>query len=201
MSDEVITKLNDRTVQQIESLQADWECNRQLEGVEYGPIPWHRDAPPRSVDDQLEEFAGMAAVVVFRTDRRREMLLVYNRAGHWEPPGGAIEGRDSPAETAVREATEEVGVAVDLQELLFVRPVTYHYEDGSTVTFPAVTFLGIEIDGSIRPERADSVHPYASHGVGVFGRDVLPENCRDRPQLLDSFSGLPPYDPKPEPFA
>lgn len=197
MADDVIKQLNARTDRIISDLQDEWGTTSTLPEVEYGPIPWHRDVPPHSVDQQVEEFAGMAGVVVFRSEKRVETVLVYHRSGHWEPPGGAIEGGHSPAETAIMEAHEEAGIEVELTDLLFIRPVKYHYADGSTVSFPAVTFLGRETDGDLRPERAESTHAYAIHGVGVFGRDVLPENCRDREQILDCFEGLPPYDPMP----
>lgn len=197
VTDDVIEQLTARTDRIIADLQEEWGPTKTLEAVEWGPVPWHRDTPPDSVDQQVDEFAGMASVVVFRSEERIETVLVYHRSGRWEPPGGAIEGGNSPSEIAVMEAREEAGIEVELTDLLFIRPVEYHYADGSTVTFPAVTFLGREIDGDLRPERAESTHAFAIHGVGVFGRDVLPENCRDREHILNCFEGLPPYDPMP----
>lgn len=194
---DVIQKLNERTNRIIAELQEGWGTAEMLEPVEYGPIPWHQDGPPESVQEQIEEFAGMASVIVFRSEKRLETILVYSRSGYWEPPGGAIEDGKSPAEIAKMEAREEAGIEVDLTDLAFIREVNYQYESGATVTFPAVTFAGVEVGGDLRPERASSNHSYATHGVGVFGSDVLPENCRDREQILDLFEGLPPYDPMP----
>jgi 8-oxo-dGTP pyrophosphatase MutT (NUDIX family) len=193
----IVEQLNERTDRRISGLQSEWDTDRTLPAIEYGPIPWHRDEPPDTIADQHAEFAGLSSVVVFRSEERVETVLVYHRSGYWEPPGGAIEGEMSAADTAVAEASEETGLDIELTDLLYTRPVRYQYADGTTVRFPAVTFVGRETGGSIRPERTTTTHPYATHGVGVFGRDVLPENCRDREQIRPLFEDLPPYDPEP----
>lgn len=200
MTGDVCQAVNDWTEETVAALHEKWGTQRSLDPIEYGPVPWHHDAPPDSLEEQLSEFAGMASVVVFRSERRVETVLVYHRAGYWEPPGGAIEDGKPPAEIARMEAREEANVDIELTELLYTRPVHYQYEDGSSVSLPAVTFVGRETGGELRPERATSKHPYATHGVGVFGRDVLPENCRDGEYVVELFEGYPPYDPEPPEF-
>lgn len=45
-----------------------------------------------------------------------KILLVYREdEEHWEVPGGKVEENESPTQTAVREAKEEIGVEVELE--------------------------------------------------------------------------------------
>lgn len=185
---DVRKRLARRTDRVLADLRAEWGGPRTAESdpIDYGPKPWYPDTVPDSVDEQLAQFAGMASVVAFRTDRRAEAVLVYNRGGYWEPPGGVIEGRTSPAATAVREAREETGLDVEITGLLSAGRVRYRYDDGKAVTLPVATFVGRRVDGSLRVERETNDHPGVTRGVGLFGADVLPENCRDH----DLLAGL-----------
>lgn len=46
-----------------------------------------------------------------------KILLLYREdKNHWEVPGGKVEEDESPTETAVREAKEEIDVDVELQK-------------------------------------------------------------------------------------
>lgn len=46
-----------------------------------------------------------------------EVLLIYrDDEGHWEVPGGKVEDGESPTQTAVREAEEEIDVEVELEK-------------------------------------------------------------------------------------
>lgn len=47
------------------------------------------------------------------------MLLYREDEKHWEVPGGKVEEDESPTETAVREASEEIGVEVSLEKPFF----------------------------------------------------------------------------------
>ena len=49
---------------------------------------------------------------------------------------------------------------------------------------PLAAFVGHRTAGQLRVERERNDHPGVCRGVGLFGPDVLPENCRDREQLL-----------------
>ncbi len=49
-----------------------------------------------------------------------KILLLYRKdEDHWEVPGGKVEEGESPTETAVREAKEEIGVDVELKKPFF----------------------------------------------------------------------------------
>jgi 8-oxo-dGTP pyrophosphatase MutT (NUDIX family) len=182
---DVRERLTQRTDRVLGDLHAEYGTDTTLEPLDYGPKPWYPDQPPDSIDGQLDTFAGMASVVTFHTDRRHETVLVYNRAGHWEPPGGAVEGRDALADTAAREAAEEAGITVAITDLCYTRRVHYHYDDGSTATLPVATFVGHRVEGSLSVEREQNDHPGVTRAVGLFTPDVLPENCRDRERILE----------------
>lgn len=181
---EVQDRLERRTAGILHDLREAWGTTRTVDLVEYGPLPWHPDSVPGSVEKQLETFAGIASVVTFYTAAHQETVLVYNRGGYWEPPGGAIEGRHLPAETAVWEAEEETGLDVELTDLLYTGEVHYEYNDGNTVVLPLSAFVGHRTAGTLRVERERNDHPGVCRAVGLFGPDVLPENCRDRKELL-----------------
>jgi len=181
---EVQDRLQRRTTNVVGDLREAWGVTRSVDPVEYGPLPWYPDQVPESVAEQLETFAGIASVVTFYTDTRQETVLVYNRAGYWEPPGGAIEGRRLPAETAGWEAEEATGLDAELTDLLYTGEVHYQYDDGETVVLPLAAFVGHRTAGQLRVERERNDHPGVCRGVGLFGPDVLPEDCRDREHLL-----------------
>ena len=49
--------------------------------------------------------------------RDGEILLLYTEEqGHWDVPGGKVKKGESPTETAVREAREEIGAEVELEK-------------------------------------------------------------------------------------
>lgn len=187
----VLDELEDWTDEILEREHERWDGGKELDPFEYGPIPWFADEPPETVAAQREEFAGMASVVTFHTDERRETVLVYQRQGFWAPPGGAIDRGNGPADIARIEAREETGLEVELDNLLFTRRVTYKYESGHSVELPAVTYVGHRTGGEVRPERLVNDHPYACRAVGLFDKDVLPEECRDREHILPVFEHEP----------
>lgn len=58
-----------------------------------------------------QELAGNLIV------RNEKILLLYRKdEKHWEVPGGKVEENESPTETAVREAKEEIGIKASLEK-------------------------------------------------------------------------------------
>lgn len=61
--------------------------------------------------NQLTELAGNLII------QDRKILLLYRESEeHWEVPGGKVEKDESPTQTAVREAKEEIDVEVNLEK-------------------------------------------------------------------------------------
>lgn len=48
-----------------------------------------------------------------------ESCSTSNPEGYWRLPGGKVKENESPTETAIREAKEEIGVEVELQKLFY----------------------------------------------------------------------------------
>jgi 8-oxo-dGTP pyrophosphatase MutT (NUDIX family) len=128
----------------------------------------------------LDLIAGIASVVVFDSEKRRETVLVYNPGGWWEPPGGVVEGGDSLAETARTEAREETGLDIVLTDL------------------PLAQFAGRRTGGRLRVKREGRTHPGCTRAVGLFDTDTLPELRRDRKTILDLLNDPPDWSPPGE---
>ncbi|MDG4789263.1 NUDIX domain-containing protein [Micromonospora sp. WMMD1102] len=77
---------------------------------------------PPGVDRARER--GLAGVRFLALRRAAEPM-----AGRWETPGGFCDGWEHPAEAAVREAREELGVSVTLGELLGMYVGSYEFQD------------------------------------------------------------------------
>jgi 8-oxo-dGTP pyrophosphatase MutT (NUDIX family) len=102
------------------------------------------------------ELLVLPCVTVLPVDERGRMLLAWH-AGHtdgWGTVGGAVDPGESPAEAAVREAREEIGVGIRLVRLLAVLggpDYEITYPNGDRVAYvPAVYEAGI-VDGSPSP--------------------------------------------------
>lgn len=65
---------------------------------------------PFSRDDDLVHVTGSAIVV----GTRGVVLLRHRRLGMWLQPGGHLDGRETPWDAALREATEETGLELEL---------------------------------------------------------------------------------------
>ncbi|WP_422773002.1 NUDIX domain-containing protein [Plantactinospora sp. WMMC1484] len=124
-----------------------------------------------------------ASVLPF--DAAGRLLLVRHRGHHdgWGLVGGAIEPGESPAEAAVREAKEEIGVEIRLEGLLDVLggpefEVTYPHGDRAAYV-TAVYRAGI-VGGTPRPDGDEVVDfgwfdraELAGLPVSRFARAVL----------------------------
>lgn len=185
---EVRERIERRTEEVLADLREEWGPADSVGEFEYGPRPWYPDEPPGSVAEQLEVWGGLASVVVCYTDAHEEAVLVYNRSGHWEPPGGVIEAGDSPRETARKEAEEETGLGIEVTDLQYTGTVQFRYDDGRSAPLPVAQFVAHRVEGSLRVEREVNDHPGVTRGVGLFGADVVPENCRDRERVLSVVS-------------
>ena len=64
-----------------------------------------------------------------------EKLWFQDRKGKLEFPGGKVEGNELPDQAAVREAQEEVGVSLNVNDLQFFKDYTFHYKNISVRIF------------------------------------------------------------------
>jgi 8-oxo-dGTP diphosphatase len=78
-----------------------------------------------------------AAVVIMENGRVALIERVRDRRTYFKFPGGRVESGDSPQQSAVREAHEELGVSVELGDLIFVA-----YRNGSEQRYYLATIAG-----------------------------------------------------------
>jgi ADP-ribose pyrophosphatase YjhB (NUDIX family) len=77
------------------------------------------------------------------------------RAGWWDLPGGFCDGFEHPAEAAVREAREELGVAVELGEFAGMYLGTYDFQ-GETLPVLDCFWLATIVAGEITLDPAEA---------------------------------------------
>lgn len=188
-----------RTERVLSDLDDRWGDHERRSELVYHSPPHDRDEPPSTAAAQLATMAGIASVVVWNDRRRREVVLVYNPSGGWEPPGGRIEPGQTPEAAARAEAREETGLAVELTELLYTRRVAYTYDDGRAVDLPVAQFAGYRTDGRLHVEREGRTHPGVSRATGLFDAETLPETRRDHDLIAERLGDPPARESCPGP--
>lgn len=86
--------------------------------------------------------------------------------GHWGSAGGHVEPGETPAQAAIREAKEELGI--DVGNLKFLTCLDEQWKDGRQ--YVDVIFLAEIISGQPKPMEPDKVE-----AVDWFALDNLPE--------------------------
>ncbi|GAB2953589.1 hypothetical protein GCM10027280_47510 [Micromonospora polyrhachis] len=101
---------------------------------------------------------GGVIVLDGHPDDRRFLALkraAQPQAGRWELPGGFCDGWEHPAEAAVREAREELGVEVELGDLVGMYLGGYDFQ-GETLPVLDVFFLARIATGEITLNPSES---------------------------------------------
>ena len=78
-----------------------------------------------------------AAVVIVESGRVALIERVRDRHTYFKFPGGRVESGENPQQAAVREANEELGVSVELGDLIFVA-----YRNGREQRYYLATITG-----------------------------------------------------------
>lgn len=104
-------------------------------------------------------------VVVVEGDRFLSLRRAAEpKAGLWELPGGFCDGWEHPADAAVREAREEVGVEVELGEFLGMHLAEYEFQ-GETLPVLDCFWLARIVRGTVTIDPRESVE-YAWFPLG-----------------------------------
>jgi ADP-ribose pyrophosphatase YjhB (NUDIX family) len=102
------------------------------------------------------ELILLPSVSVLPLDDRGRLLLARHADGdHWGLVGGALEPGESPAEAAVREAREEIGVDVRLRRLVDVfggPDFEVTYGNGDQVAYMLALFEAEIVAGTLTPD-------------------------------------------------
>ena len=102
------------------------------------------------------ELLVLPCVTVLPVDEQGRVLLAWH-AGHtdgWGTVGGAVDPGESPAEAAVREAREEIGVDIRLVRLLAVLggpDYEITYPNGDRVAYVPAVYEAEIVDGTPSP--------------------------------------------------
>lgn len=114
-------------------------------------------------DDPLDRSRSyVAAGVLFFDDADRILLVQPTYKDHWDIPGGYVETGETPAQAAVREVSEELGIQAEIGPLL-VADWAPHPDEGDKLllVFDGGTLTDESID-TIRL-RAEELASYAFH--------------------------------------
>ena len=188
-----------RTERVLSDLAERWGSHERRSPLVSRSPPHHPDEPPSTVASQLATAAGVASVVVWNDRQRREVVLVSNPSGGWEPTGGRIEPGQTPEAAARAEAREEAGLGVELAELSYTRRLVYTYDDGRSVELPLAQFTGYRTDGALHVEREGRTHPGVSRATGLFDAATLPETRRDHDLIAERLADPPTRGSLPGP--
>lgn len=77
------------------------------------------------------------------------------RAGHWETPGGFCDGAEHPRAAAARECREELGVEIELGDLVGLYLGEYEFQD-ETLTVLECFYLATVPGGRLRLDPAEA---------------------------------------------
>lgn len=125
----------------------------------------------RDIGHTLLWLSGATAVVLRPGPRGEEVLCVQRSDNHtWTPICGIVEPGEDPHVTAEREATEEAGVVIEVERMVWMSPTgLMTYDNGDTNNYLDHTFRARWVSGE--PVVGDD----ESVAVGWFGVDELPE--------------------------
>ena len=126
---------------------------------------------------RLRAFVGhelllLPCVTVLPVDEAGRVLLAW-QAGHsdgWSTVGGAVDPGESPAEAAIREAREEIGVEIRLGRLLDVLggpDYEVTYPNGDRVAYVTSVYQASVVEGVPAPADGELSE------VGWFTREEL----------------------------
>lgn len=133
------------------------------------PIPSYVARLRVAVGSELLLLPSASVLPVDADDR---LLLVRHRGHHdgWGLVGGAVEPGESPADAAVREAREEIGVEVRLRRLLDVlggRDYEVTYPHGDRAAYVTAVYQAEIVEGTPAADGEEVID------VGWFDRDEL----------------------------
>lgn len=128
----------------------------------------------------------LPGVTVLVTDERGRILMVeQNDLKKWSTVGGAIEPGESPPEAAIREAREETGLTVQIQELVGVaggKGYEITYSNGDQCAYISIIYRARVTDGALSPDGSEvaqcrwvATADLASLDLSPFTRTLLTE--------------------------
>lgn len=134
-----------------------------------------RGRPQRA---RIETSAGG---VVFRRgdDLDLEFLLIRDPYGNWGLPKGHVEGAETPLEAALREVTEETGLA-ELRPVGELQTIDWYFRDQDQLVHKFCHFFLIEsLGGEATPQLDEGISACIWLPIGEAVRTITYENARE----------------------
>lgn len=97
---------------------------------------------------------SVSAAVLIEDEEGRLLLLKQEarwKGDKWGPPGGGLHPHEDPITTALRETREEIGVEIELVDLIGI----YTVDRGDSATGIGFVFRGKIKSGKIKPHRGE----------------------------------------------
>jgi 8-oxo-dGTP diphosphatase len=117
-----------------------------------------------------------SGLIILAEDGERFLALLRARepkAGLWELPGGFCDGWEHPAESAVREAREELGVDITLGALVGMYMGSYDHQDETLPVLDCIYLATLPAGASVTLDPDESAElawfPIASPPAMAFG--------------------------------
>jgi len=105
--------------------------------------------------ERRERLPVSVSAAVFIEDGQGRLLLLQQAAEwkdrKWGPPAGGMDAHESPIDTVLREATEEIGVEIELVDVVGI----YIADRGDKATGLAFVFRGKIVSGEIKPREGE----------------------------------------------
>jgi 8-oxo-dGTP pyrophosphatase MutT (NUDIX family) len=122
----------------------------------------------------LPEEIEISAVKVFDIANDEILLVEVPEKGGWDIPGGHVEKRERPEETAVREVSEETGGSVSDLRLFGYLMLRKVIETDFNRDYPDISLIAM-YSGQIICESNNSELMFESTQVGYFNLDQAAE--------------------------
>jgi len=174
-------RLRERADAMLAAARERFDGGERLDPVTWPAPPQGDDAYPDSVAAAVDRAGGIGGVAPVDDRGRLLCVDVAYKEPDWQTPGGAVDPGETLAETAVREAREETGVAVEPTGLVYSRLVEYAYDD-AVVPIPMAVFRGRAVGGELADDPGGTLPDGREEIADArwFPGDELPAGLLDR---------------------
>ena len=87
----------------------------------------------KSVDTAIKS-QSVVVKGLFFSKNKKEVLLLKNKHGYWDLPGGHMEFGETPEECLLREIKEEIGTKAKVLKLFTIQTVILEYPGNSKIS-------------------------------------------------------------------
>jgi ADP-ribose pyrophosphatase YjhB (NUDIX family) len=135
-----------------------------------------------------------SVALILRDEHARVLLVRHADHGHWGLLGGAVDPGESPREAAVRESREEIGVDVELGDVVCAlggREYEVEYANGDRTAYVTVVYDGRVAGGELVPDGVEVLEAQWFAATDLPSADLhsFARNALRELGLLDGVAG------------